>query len=61
MSDLSVEVQKAQLQSHHLIETVSVEGSAGNPKLVVTPTDRHARWQLRDEQWDDYSVFVEVR
>lgn len=59
--DLSLEVQRAQLQSHHLIESVQIAGSRGNPKLVVVPTDRHAAWQLRDESWDDYDAYVELQ
>jgi hypothetical protein len=59
--DLSLEVEKAQLESHHLIESVRVAGSRGNPKLVVTPTDAHARWQLRDESWDDYDAYIEIQ
>jgi len=58
---MEIEVQKAQLESHHLIESVHVDGTPGNPRLVVVPTDRHAAWQLRDEQWDDYDAYIEIK
>lgn len=61
MTNTGLEAQKAKLESNHLVESVKVEGSKSNPKLVAIPTDAHAKWQLDKKQWESYSVYVEVQ
>jgi hypothetical protein len=57
---MEIEVQKAKLESNHLVEHVELDKANGNPKLVVTPTDGHARWQLKKKDWSDYTIYVEI-
>jgi len=58
---MEIEVQKARLESHHYVEHVATAGTNGNPKLKVTPTDAFARKKLKEKDWSDYTVFVEVQ
>jgi len=57
---MEVEIQRAKLESHHYVEHVSVAGTNGNPKLVVTPTDAYARSELQERDWSDYTLYVEL-
>ena len=60
-SNMELEVQKAKLRDNHLVEHVDLIRENGNAKFKVIPTDAHAKWQLENKDWSDYTVYVEIQ
>ena len=60
-SNMELEVQQAKLEAHHLVEHVNLIRENGNAKLEVIPTDAHAKWQLENKDWSEYTVYVEIQ
>jgi len=60
-SNMELEDQQTKLEAHHLVEHVDLIRENGNAKLEVIPTDAHAKWQLEQKDWSEYTVYVEIQ
>jgi len=59
--NVGIEIQKERLAKHHYVEHVSIGGTGDNQKLEVTPTDEFARQKLKQKNFEDYTVFIDIQ